>query len=496
MLPRRSDSGFAMRPIIAGKGAAHNAGLRNRRVENLCRTMSTDVGTIRPEVTSPPGPAARHALEIYGAALQAVSADRLVRRALRLTDGVLEVGKHRLELERFRRVYVVGAGKAATPMAQAVEEQLGERIDAGVVVTKYGHSGPTSIAEVKEAGHPVPDAGSVAGGEAVARLAAEAGADDLVIVLISGGASALMELPRPGIALEDIRATTDLLLRSGATITEVNAVRARLSELKHGGLARLIAPAQALCLVLSDVLGSPLESIGSGPCWIGQTTSADASAVLEKYGLSESVPPSAAAAMRDTHERSNGGMGFPPGGQSNRAGPEPIHVLVGDVWTALDAAACKAREMGHRPIIVTGMMQGEAREVALTLAGAARDRPRLKDTDGFDCLLFGGETTVTVRGSGIGGRCQEMACAAIPILAGCGSVCLLAAGTDGTDGPTDAAGAVVDGSSARRADDMGLRPADALARNDTYALLDRIGCLIRTGPTGSNVGDIAVALAT
>ncbi len=438
---------------------------------------------MRPIVAGPLGSASRDALAIYDAALAAVSADRLVQRALRVNDGVLQAGDHRLALDDFRRICLVGAGKAATGMAQAVEAVLGSRLAEGVVVTKHGHGGPTVRTKVLEAGHPVPDEGSVFGGEAVAGLAEAAEQGDLVIVLISGGASALMELPGHGITLNDIRVTTELLLRSGAVIEEVNSVRACMSQLKRGGLARLIAPAQAVCLVLSDVLGSPLESIGSGPCWTGTTDHDDPEAVLRKYGLFAGVPQSVAAAARAGAAR-----------WTQESGPEPIHVLIGDIWTALDAASDRARQLGHAPIVVTGMMQGEAREIGLTVAGAARDLPRLRAAAGIDCLLFGGETTVTVRGHGKGGRCQEMACAAIPVLAGQEGVCLLAAGTDGTDGPTDAAGAIVDATVARRAAEAGLRADDALAANDTYPLLDRIGCLVRTGPTGSNVGDIVVAL--
>ena len=440
--------------------------------------MDTRSSNTVPGVAGPTGAAARRALDIYAATLQAVAADRLVAEKLRVSDDVLCVGDHELRLGPFRRIFVVGAGKAATPMAQAVERQLGSRLDRGVVVTKHGHAGNTDRVQILEAGHPVPDTASIKGGEAVAQLAAAAGYDDLVIVLISGGASALMELPLPGVTLDDIQITTDLLLRSGAVITEVNAVRARLSQLKHGGLARLIAPARAVCLVLSDVLGSPLNSIGSGPCWIGASGPTDAESVLRKYGLLDHVPQSVAAVTRNP-------QGAPI---QDGAASEPIHVLIGDIWTALDAAAARARELGHHPLVITGMMQGEAREIGLTLAGAARDLPRLKAADGVDCLLLGGETTVTVRGSGLGGRCQEMACAAIPILAHSSDVCLL------TDGPTDAAGAVVDGTAAVRAQEAGLSPEAALAHSSTYSLLDRIGCLIRTGPTGSNVGDIAIAL--
>jgi hydroxypyruvate reductase len=426
------------------------------------------------------------ALAIYTATLRAVRAEALVRRSLVLDGSSLRAGDSVLNLGDFRRILVVGAGKAALGMARAVEAILGDHLSGGLVVTKHGHGGATHKVRVMEAGHPVPDEASVAGGEALARVARDASETDLVLVLISGGASAIAELPRPGVGLDDVRATTDALLRCGAGITEVNAVRACVSELKCGGLARLLSPARTVCLVLSDVLGSPLQSIGSGPCYVGATAPARAMAVLRKYRLDQAVPACVADAALEAEARA-----LAPSAQDC---PVPVHVLTGDIRTALDAAASAARGLGYRPLVVTGLMQGEAREVALTLAGAASDLPRLKASEGVDCLLFGGETTVTVRGGGVGGRCQEMACAAMQPLVGAEGVCFLAAGTDGTDGPTDAAGAVVDDSTFARAQAQGLSIEGALAVSDTYPLLDRLGCLIRTGPTGSNVGDVVIAL--
>ncbi|NLI01221.1 MAG: DUF4147 domain-containing protein [Chthonomonadales bacterium] len=424
------------------------------------------------------------ALAVYTDALRAVSADRLIAEHVVLAGQQLRVGAHLFDLGEVRRVLVVGAGKASGPMVQAMERVLGSRLAGGIAVTKHGHGVSTDRVRLLEAGHPVPDDASIQAGRAIAELADEAESDDLVIVLISGGASALMELPAEGVTLEDIQATSRALLACGATINEINAVRARISRIKAGGLARLIAPARSVCLVLSDVLGSPLAAIGSGPCMIESGSAEAAGAVLDKYGLWDQVP----ASVRSVAVESPRLPGVETGCE------QPPHVIIGDIHTALNAAYASAQRRGYRPIVVTSWLQGEAREVALTLAGAARDLPELRRREGITCLLFGGETTVTIRGDGLGGRCQEIGVAAMSVLEGVNGVVLLAAGTDGTDGPTDAAGALVDGQTADRVAAAGLSATVALSRSDTHPLLDRIGALIRTGPTGTNVGDLVIAM--
>ena len=436
---------------------------------------------IEPQCPAARSRSAQDALAVYADALHAVAADYLVEQYIGLSENQLRIGPHTYDLSQVKRLFVIGAGKASALMVQAVERILGSHLAGGIAVTKYGHGLPATCVTLMEAGHPVPDEASVAAGRAIAQLASQARPDDLVVVLISGGASALMELPAEGVTLDDIQSTTRALLSCGATITELNAVRACMSQIKAGGLARLIAPARCVCLVLSDVLGNPLEAIGSGPCVARSASPASALAVLKKYSIETEWAARLAVAADETDE-------------DVRARSQPPHIIVGDIKTALYAARASAVTRGYRPIIVTGWVQGEAREVGLTLGGAARDLADLKISDGIDCLIFGGETTVTVRGDGLGGRCQEIAAVAIPIVAGCSGVTLLAAGTDGTDGPTDAAGALVDGLTAQRAAAQGLSVPGALARSDTYALLNDLGCLIRTGPTGSNVGDLMIAM--
>ncbi len=429
--------------------------------------------------------AGRFALRIYAAALKAVRADALIRRHLKLRGHTLQVGRERVDLRECRRVFVLGAGKASAAMAQAVEAALGERITEGAAVTKHGHALPTERIRILEAGHPVPDEGSLRAGRAILDLASEAGEEDLVLFLLSGGASALMELPVEGVRLEDLQAATGLLLRAGANINELNAVRACLSRIKAGGLARAAAPARLICLVISDVLGNPLEVIGSGPCCDTGADPARARAVVEQYGLADKLPESVLEALhrRDSHERS----------PARRASARASHVILADVWTALEAARREAERVGLNPLVLTGSLQGEAREAGAVAGAMAKDLPRTAGEREVACYLLGGETTVTVRGPGKGGRCQELAFAAARVMEGTRNGAVLAAGTDGTDGPTDAAGAVVDGSSYRRAGEAGKR---ALEESSTYAALDAAGDLIRTGATQSNVNDLVMVVYT
>jgi len=430
---------------------------------------------------SPHSQAGREALSIYESVLRAVKADALMERAVSLQGDTLRIGEVRADLTRVRRTWVVGAGKASAVMAQSLEAVLGDRIAGGVVVTKHGHRVPTRRIEILEAGHPVPDEASVAAGRAIANVAQQMSAGDLALVLISGGASALMELPADDVGLADIQTATDLLLRCGATIDDLNSVRARISRLKAGGLARMLAPARVVCLVMSDVLGNPLGVIGSGPCWTDSDAMPDARQVIERHGLAGRMPAGVMERVQAASRRAD-------------QPADVTHVIIGDIHTALDAAVEASRSRGHRPAILTSAMRGEAREIARLIAGMTRDLPATQEANGLDCLLLGGEPTVTVLGNGMGGRCQELACAAAPYLDGVEGVALLAAGTDGTDGPTDAAGALVDGSTQRRIAELGGDIGDALARSDTYHLLDAAECLIRSGPTGSNVGDVVIAL--
>ncbi len=395
---------------------------------------------------------------------------------------VLPTGE-RIALSGFEHIYAVGAGKAAAAMALACEVALGERLTEGLVVTKDGHSLSTLRIDVIEASHPTPDHRSVEAGARIAAIVSRATIRDLVICLISGGASALMELPEDGVTLEDLQATTELLLRSGAPIEELNAVRACLSKLKAGGLARLAAPARVVCLLISDVLGNPLDVIGSGPCFTTARRPVEALDILQRRGLTEIVPRSVLQHLRSLANTI----------QAESYDTSQVdHVVLGDIDTALDAAMSEAERLGLDTTILTNRMTGEARDAGVRLAHAALDLTLQAQPPGPGCLIAGGETTVTVRGSGLGGRSQEIAVTAASLLDGVYDVALLAAGTDGTDGPTDAAGGLVEALTSARAHSAGRTAEDALLNNSSYDYLEAAGALLKTGPTNTNVGDLVI----
>lgn len=433
----------------------------------------------------------RHAVRILGAAVAAADPGAEVSRWLAWNGAVLRVGDRDIPLSPAGRVLVVGAGKASARMAGAAERALGDRIAAGLVVTKYGHIGPLARVELVEAGHPLPDAAGLEGARRIIEVVQDAGADDIVLVLLSGGGSALMPLPAEGITLDEKIAATDLLLRSGATINELNAVRKHLSRIKGGWLARHAAPAAIVTLVLSDVLGNPLDVIASGPTVPDPTTFADAVAVIRRYALWEKMPE----AVRTYLEQGAAGDAPETPKPGDPAFARSHAVVIGDITRAAAAAAERAQALGYHTSLLATDVQGEAREVGARFGRMVREaREGQHRPGGPVCLVMGGETTVTVRGAGRGGRNQEFALGAAEPLAGLPQVLIAAFGTDGTDGPTDAAGAVVDGSTLARAREQGLDPQAALADNDAYPFFQALGDLIISGPTNTNVNDLWLGL--
>lgn len=431
------------------------------------------------------------ARRILDAAIAAGDAARLTRRALSRDGPSLRVAGRSFDLGRIRRVVVVGAGKASGAMAEAVEEVLdGLPLEGLVAVKERREPGPRRIRTV-ESGHPIPDARGQAAAEEILRLAREAGPDDLVLCLISGGGSALTPAPVAGVTLGEKQAVTRLLLECGATINELNAVRKHLSRLKGGQLARAAHPAPVVSLLLSDVIGDPLDVIASGPTAPDPTTFGDALAILDRFGLRGRLPPSVRAHLEA------GARGevedTPKPGDAVLAGV--TNAVIGNNGLVVEAAVAEARRLGLTPCLLTRRLQGEAREVARVFAalldetargGLAAGRPA--------CLIAGGETTVTIRGSGTGGRCQEFALALVSELAGMRDVVVLAAGTDGSDGPTDAAGAVVDSATLGRARERELDVQGALQDNDSHRFFAALDDLVRTGPTGSNLMDVYLGL--
>jgi hydroxypyruvate reductase len=376
-------------------------------------------------------------------------------------------------------------------MARAVERLLGARVRGGLINVKDGHLARLRRIELNECGHPVPDARGVGGAQRIAEIARGAGARDLVVCLISGGASALMPMPAPPVTLEEKQATTKLLLACGANIHEINAVRKHISLIKGGQLARLACPAEVLSLLLSDVIGDDLDVIGSGPTAPDASTFAGARAILEKYGLWERIP----AAARERIEGGGRGEIAETPKPGDPVFERTTNLVVGSNRLAVDAAARKARELGLRPLVLSTLIEGETRDVARMHAAIAREilasgRPAKPPV----CLISGGETTVTLRGSGLGGRNQEFALAAAIDLAGSDGVVVLSGGTDGTDGPTDAAGAIADGATLGRAEGLGLDARRSLAENDSYHFFEALGDLVKTGPTGTNVMDVRLVL--
>ncbi len=433
----------------------------------------------------------KQALAIFHSALEAVDPVGAIHRHVSIDNRSLVVSGTRLELDDYDRIWVVGAGKGAAPMAQALEELLGERIFEGAIVVKDGHGLPLKHVRIHEASHPVPDQRSVQGGEDILSLVKKAKERDLVISLLSGGGSALLVAPVQGVNLKDKQEVTKLLLACGATIHEINAVRKHLSRIKGGGLACSAHPARVISLILSDVIGDDLDVIASGPVVPDPTTFHQAEAVLKRHGIWEKVPKSV---RKHIEKGVNGEIGetAKPGDTSFQ---NDITALVGTNFQALEAARKEAEFQGYRPLILSAMVEGEAREAAKMHAGIAKEiMASGHPIPPPACVLFGGETTVTLKGKGKGGRNMEFALASALALDGEKHVVVLSGGTDGTDGPTDAAGAIVDGETADRARSQGLDPLDHLRRNDAYPLFQSLGDLVITGPTRTNVMDVCVML--
>jgi hydroxypyruvate reductase len=433
----------------------------------------------------------KQAVAVFRAGLEAADPAAAVLRFLRVKQGRLLAGRRGYPLDGFENVWVVGAGKASAAMARAVERVLGSRIRGGLVNVKDGHLARLRRIELNECGHPVPDSRGVRGAERIAEIVRGAGKRDLIVCVISGGASALLPMPAAPITLEEKRATTALLLGCGANIHEINAVRKHISRIKGGQLARLAYPAQVLALLVSDVVGDDLDAIGSGPTAPDASTFAGAQAILDKYGLGERIP----AAVRERIERGVLGEIAETPKPGDAAFGRTTNLVVGSNRLAVDAAARKARELGLRPMVLSAVIEGEAREVARMHAAIAREvRATGRPMKPPVCLISGGETTVTLRGNGLGGRNQEFVLAAAIDLAGSDRVVALSGGTDGTDGPTDAAGAIADGATIQRAEGLGLDARRFLAENDSYRFFDALGDLLKTGPTGTNVMDLRLVL--
>jgi hydroxypyruvate reductase len=431
------------------------------------------------------------ALSIFNDALKAVSPEASVRKHLKRIVSELSFGNQTVDLDCIRHLYVVGAGKASAAMAAAVEEIIPGRITGGLVNVKYGHTAPLSAVRLAEAGHPIPDTPGLQGSEEILSLVSGAGPEDLVLCLISGGGSALLPLPAPGLTLSHKQEATGALLACGATIHEINTVRKHLSAIKGGQLARAAFPARLVTLILSDVVGDDLDVIASGPTVPDPSTFGDCLAILEKYDLFDRVP----APVRRHLQRGFEGSASEtpkPGDAFFNSG---CNIVIGTNRDALEAARLSAARKGYRPLVLSAEIEGEAREVAQDHVAAAMDV--MKEAGAATspaCILSGGETTVTLRGDGKGGRNQEFVLAAALDIDRMQDLVIFSAGTDGTDGPTDAAGAVADSETASRARKLGMDPVDYLRNNDAYHFFEKLDDLVMTGPTNTNVMDLRIML--
>jgi glycerate 2-kinase len=433
----------------------------------------------------------RDARAIFAAGLAAADPALLIQRCLQVDGQVLRAGERLYDLTKYGDLYLVGAGKATAKMALAVEALLGERIAGGVVIVKSGHAVSLKKLEVVEAGHPIPDQAGINATETIIQLLRRTQESDLILCLVSGGASALLSCPVVGLGLQDKQQTTQALLNCGARIQEVNAIRKHISRVKGGRLAELAHPSTVVSLILSDVIDDSLDAIGSGPTVPDSSTFADCLSIVDRYRVGEMIP---VAVKRFLKKGAAGEIVDTP-----KAG-DPIfqkvqNLLIGNNESALVAAKEKAETLGYNTLILSSSVEGEARNVAIDHVVRARDI--LSSSSPIPppaCIISGGETTVTIRGPGLGGRNQEFALAAAIEVDGLEGVVVLSGGTDGTDGPTDAAGGIVDGTTIQRAREKGLDARSYLDRNNSYPLLKTAGDLLITGPTLTNVMDLRLIL--
>lgn len=422
----------------------------------------------------------RHLRRLLEAALEAADPYRAVCRSLNVHGRQLQLAERSWDLPPEGRLILIAFGKASLAMAQAAHDVLGSRIDAGLVIAPHGI--PARLRpplRLLRAGHPLPTEGSLRAGRAVSDLLRATTRADRILVLISGGGSALLELPLPGIGLPALRSVNRMLLASGAPIEDINTVRKALSCIKSGGLVRLAAPARLAALVLSDVVGDPLTMIASGPTVLRTPNTQRAAQALKRYSIWQTIPEDIRRALSAARAKPN-------------PAPRPLNLIVGSNRIALQAVAETAAGLGFQVRVVTSRLRGEARIAGERLA---RRLQRLPPEARPACLLMGGETTVHVTGRGRGGRNQELALAAARILDGTPNIAVMSFATDGVDGPTDAAGARITGQTAAAMRAQGFDPHRALQENDAYPALEAAQALIRTGPTGTNVNDLAVGLA-
>ena len=421
--------------------------------------------------------------KIFLAGCKAVNGYKVVSEAVKLDNHYIYIAGKQYNLHFFKKIFVIGAGKASFEMARALDNIIGQRIHKGIVITKYGHGGHLNHIRVFEASHPLPDANSIKATKQLINLSKEVDPYTLVIVLLSGGASSLLVAP-DGISLANKIKATSLLLKAGASIDELNVVRKHLSLIKGGKLAQIFYPAKMITLIISDVIGNKLDIIGSGPTVEDSSSPRHAIDIIDRYKLRNKMPAAVLGRLKDKigmHEQT--------------LKSHVRNIIIADNKKAIHTCKKEAMRSGLEPVVLTTQLHGEAKEVAHVLASIAceiKNKKRIKDKK--VCIISGGETTVTVNGNGKGGRNQELALSFAMDINGKGHITLLSAGTDGTDGPTDAAGAIVDETTINRINQSGLNPLKYLSNNDSYTILHKVDALLKTGTTGTNVMDIQLIL--
>lgn len=436
--------------------------------------------------------------KIYTAAIEAVNPLKAIKRHLSINGAILKISdKDKKEiksfnLDKFDRILVIGAGKATSAMAKAIEEIFGERISSGCICVKHGHIAELKRIEQIEASHPIPDNEGMKGAEKIYNIIKGADKNDLIISLISGGGSALMPLPQSSIKLGDKQKTTDLLIKSGATIHEINSVRKHLSRLKGGNMARAAYPASVINLMISDVVGDDMDVIASGP-FVPDTSDYNfALHVLDKYRLRKSIPLPVGIHIEE------GAAGLHPEnpGPGDHIFSGVTNLIIASNFLALKAAHEQAEALGYNSIILSSLIEGDTADTAhwhcriareIDLTGNPLPRPA--------CIISGGETTVKVRGRGKGGRNMEFAMHAAKGIDGLYKILIASIGTDGNDGPTDAAGAFSTGDTLKRIKEMSLNISNFIIDNNSYHLFEALDDLIITGPTNTNVMDVRIILA-
>jgi glycerate 2-kinase len=429
------------------------------------------------------------AIEIFLAGVESVKPDNLINRYVRIKNNVLHIDEISFNISVLKNIYIVGAGKASASMAKAIENILGSRITAGHIITKYEHSVPLKFIGITEAGHPVPDENGIKGTELIMSIVNKAEKNDLVICLISGGGSALLADVPEGCTLGDLMIVSDILLKTGADITEMNCIRKHLSKVKGGLLAKAASPEKVVSLILSDVIGDPPEVIASGPTAPDPTTFADAISIIKKYKIENEIPKQIYKVLQEGLEKKR---------QETLKESDEIllytnNIVIGTNKLALKTAKEKAELSGYESKIITNKLDGDVTTAAEYIVETSK-KVKKEEINKKICLLFAGEPTVKVKGNGLGGRNQHLALIAARLLKDSPGITILSGGTDGTDGPTDATGAVVDSFTFRRASSLHLDMEQYINNCDSYNFFKRSGGLIITGPTNTNVMDLIIAL--